>query len=132
MKHTKEPWSIPHFAREDIACNCGYIFGDPEAGVVVAEVFKRDKADRLSSEHPPMEQAKANALRIPSCINFCQGIPTEVLEKFKLSEIVEKLLNLLELPDSCPPEVDREDWYRILYTLQSFVSQEDRETGFKS
>ena len=80
MKHTREPWSLPHFARNDIDCDCAYIFGDPERSLAVAKIYKPTGNKKIDSEYPPMEQAKENAKRIITCINACKGITTEALD----------------------------------------------------
>lgn len=83
MKHTAEPWGIPHFASEESACECGYIFGGGKDTVtVVGEVYKPTGDWLVDDELPSLEEAIANARRLVACVNGCEGIPDEELEKF--------------------------------------------------
>ena len=80
-KHTKEPWQVPHLARDDTSCNCAHIFAADYLGGI-AEVYV-DNGKPVSdggNDCPPLEEAKANARRIVACVNACAGISTEQLE----------------------------------------------------
>lgn len=57
-KFTRGEWHLPHFAREDHACKCGWIF--VENGTTIAEVYQGGRQDS-GDEYPPLEEAKANA-----------------------------------------------------------------------
>jgi hypothetical protein len=59
MSHTPGPWTVPHFAKEDSGCHCGYVF-DNEGEYTVCEVFFQDESDEYG-QNPPIDQAKANA-----------------------------------------------------------------------
>lgn len=94
MKHTKEPWSLPHFANDAINCDCGLIFGSNEPEIsCIGEIFRSKDDSIFESEYPQSEEAKENAKRIIACVNACQGISNEALDAGILDDAIALLLN---------------------------------------
>lgn len=60
-KITQGEWSVPHFALNNPTCQCGYVLCDHSMGSI-AEINKAEGQDE--SYHPPIEEAKANAIYI--------------------------------------------------------------------
>jgi len=58
-KHTPGPWSVPHFADDDVKCNCGYVFSEfqDHMGSICSISF----ANSSETEACEIEEAKANA-----------------------------------------------------------------------
>ena len=54
-KHTPGPWSVPHFAQDEVGCDCAYVLCDGVMGAVCTITVSKEGDD------PPIEQAKANA-----------------------------------------------------------------------
>lgn len=54
-QHTPGPWMVPHFARDDVGCNCAYVFSESQVGM--GSICTIDHGD----ENEPLEIAKANA-----------------------------------------------------------------------
>jgi hypothetical protein len=80
-KHTPGEWSLPHFAREDQDCNCGYIF-NPN-GMTIGEIYY-DKGD--NSDYPTLEESQANAKLIcaaPKMLEALQAFMNNVDEWIK-------------------------------------------------
>jgi hypothetical protein len=54
-QHTPGPWIVPHFARDEVKCNCGYVFSEFQHGMgSICDV-------NHGAEDEPVEIAKANA-----------------------------------------------------------------------
>lgn len=77
MEHTKEPWEtrkgIAGF--QDVA-----ILAD---GGIIAETFERG-----GNAYDIITPAETNARRIVACVNACAGIPTDVLEKMPIKDLI--------------------------------------------
>lgn len=71
MKHTAGPWTVPHFARNDVKCDCGYVFSDHQSGEgsICVVNYSKDQYDG----YEPIEVAQANAKIIaaaPEMLDF--------------------------------------------------------------
>ena len=53
-------WTLPHFARADCDCNCGYLFDDDKEQSIATIHYKHDDS-MGESEYPPLEEAIENA-----------------------------------------------------------------------
>ena len=82
-EHTPEPWRIGRFtgpeSYEKVRETCGAmdVVVDTDSGPYVLA--------GCNINFP--NDAKANARRIVACVNACAGLPTEVLERYKLGVI---------------------------------------------
>ena len=78
-KHTPEPWSVDPNDQREISPADDMRFG-------IASACNVDP-----SETPGKwffgPRSQANARRIVACVNACAGLPTEVLERYKLGVI---------------------------------------------
>lgn len=63
---TAGPWSVPHLARDDVRCTCGYILAEYGGMGSIAEVSiaKQNDFDWGDDDGPAAPVAKANARRI--------------------------------------------------------------------
>lgn len=59
LKFTKGEWQLPHLARIDTVCNCGYVFVGEE-GKCIATIHEGGQMHN-GEEYPEFEEAKANA-----------------------------------------------------------------------
>lgn len=61
-KHTPGPWSLPHFARPEVNCECGYVLTDGYMGAV-AKVFCSGEGENWikHGDNPKFDEAVANA-----------------------------------------------------------------------
>ena len=59
-KHTPGPWLVPHFARPDIQCNCGYVLSPNYMGAIATVHFEGEKPGEYD-DNPPLDEAIANA-----------------------------------------------------------------------
>lgn len=57
---TKGEWHIPHLARADIKCDCGYLFAG-EGGSLIATIHQQNNEEYNENNYPGQEEAKANA-----------------------------------------------------------------------
>ena len=60
MPITPGEWSLPHFADPATKCDCGYMFA-VEGEATIATVHHAKYGMDKDSEHPPMDEAIANA-----------------------------------------------------------------------
>ncbi len=96
---TPGPWGIPHFARKDIDCECGYLFteDDPGCRCIATIHYKTDDKD---SEYFNKETAIANARAIslvPKMIELlvdATGVifSNDTIKKSCISNNIHKLL----------------------------------------
>jgi len=66
VKHTPGPWSVPHFARPDVNCECGYVLTDHLMGAVCTVYASGEGNDWRNGDNPKFEEAVANAHLIAS------------------------------------------------------------------
>lgn len=60
--HTPGPWSVPHFADDDVKCNCAYVLSEGYAGAVAdVRIGNGRPIGDGGNDCPPLEEAKANA-----------------------------------------------------------------------
>ena len=60
MPHTPGPWTVPHFARPEVNCNCHYVLcGDHFGSVATVHSSVDDELE--NGDNPRHEQAVANA-----------------------------------------------------------------------
>lgn len=71
-EHTDEPWVF------DSRPRALAIYAEEDAD---REVPCFDQVDNIYYRFEPSEQERADAKRIVNCVNACEGIPTEVLER---------------------------------------------------
>lgn len=68
FKGTPGPWSVPHFASDDVSCECGYVFSESQSGFgAVASV-------PFGGENESYEQAKANAKLIAAAPELLKAL----------------------------------------------------------
>lgn len=77
--HTAGPWSVPHFARDDHSCGCGYVLSEHQHGMgAIATVHVSEEgADWRDGDHEPPAIAKANARLIsaaPDLLAACLAL----------------------------------------------------------
>lgn len=92
-------WTIPHFAREDVNCNCRYVYGEQQFGMgAICEVYHQDGTDE-NAEEEPREIAEANARLISVSprmfkllYSLYRGNSVEVLED-EIRDILEIVLD---------------------------------------
>jgi hypothetical protein len=83
MSHTKEPWAVHrHIARIIPAEHMNRPIGAHEDAAIDRETYAQEICamhwpDRNRSE----DEVRANARRIVACVNACEGLPTELIEK---------------------------------------------------
>lgn len=60
--HTPGPWSVPHMARPDVNCECGYVLTENLMGAVCTVHASGEGEDWQShGDNPRFEEACANA-----------------------------------------------------------------------
>lgn len=94
-KHTKEPWSVHHYRKDDkvqavggitdrgfLSCSRTIGAGD----IMVAECHMRDMCGEDGGWPFPhtMEEMDANVQRIIACVNACEGMEDPIEEIRKL------------------------------------------------
>lgn len=61
-KHTPPPWTLPHFAKPDVNCACGYVLAGGRMGAVATVHCSGEGEDwRSHGDNPKYEEAVANA-----------------------------------------------------------------------
>ena len=79
--HTPGPWSVPHFAKPDVNCACGYVLTEAHMGAVCTVHASGEGGDWQShGDNPRFAEACANALLIaaaPELLAFAQMILDE-------------------------------------------------------
>jgi hypothetical protein len=74
-KHTAGPWSIPHFARQEVDCDCVYVLAEGYCGSI-ADV-SIDNGKRISeggNDSPPLAEAQANARLIAAAPELLEAL----------------------------------------------------------
>ena len=64
--HTPGPWTVPHFARPDVDCECGYVLTDGYMGAVATVHCSGKGNPILNGDNPKFDEAVANAYLISS------------------------------------------------------------------
>lgn len=65
---TQGEWSVPHFARPEVNCNCEYVLSDHLMGAIATVHCSGDGDDWIKSgDNPRYPEAVANALLISAC-----------------------------------------------------------------
>lgn len=76
-KHTPGPWSLPHFARPDVNCECGYVLtGDMFGAVCTVHASGEGDDWQAHGDNPKFEEAVANANLIsaaPDLLEACEA-----------------------------------------------------------
>lgn len=79
--HTPGPWSVPHFADDDVKCNCAYVLSEGYAGAVAdVRIGNGRPIGDGGNDCPPLEEAKANAHLIAAAPEMF-----EALQEFRSS-----------------------------------------------
>ena len=60
-KPSAGPWSVPHFARPDVDCMCGYVLTDGYCGAVCTVHASGEGNFLKTGDNPKFEEACANA-----------------------------------------------------------------------
>jgi hypothetical protein len=83
-KHTPGPWSVPHFARPDVGCECGYVLADGYMGAVATVHCSHETGENWSNgDNPRFDEAVANAHLIAAapellrCAKILAGLEAE-------------------------------------------------------
>lgn len=69
---TPGPWIDPHFTRDEIRCDCKYVFGDQDFMGAIATVHVEDgrSIEEGGQDDPPQEEAIANARLLVGAVNY--------------------------------------------------------------
>ena len=60
--HTPGPWMVPHFARDDVTCNCAFVLAEGYCGAIATiHVGNGLLIGEGGNDCPPMPEAQANA-----------------------------------------------------------------------
>ena len=70
---TPGPWSVPHFARPDVGCECKYVLTDTCMGAVCAVYASGDDSIE-GGDNPPFDEAVANAHLIASAPDLLEAL----------------------------------------------------------
>lgn len=84
LRHTPGLWRVWHY---DMSAG-GPLITDRDGTLAIARAIYRMRSTRLDGF--PSE-AKANADRIVACVNACDGVDLEVLQKKAVLQLVEEL-----------------------------------------
>lgn len=74
-EHTPAPWSVPHFARPEVNCECGYVLCDHLMGAVCTVHASGGGEIEMAGDNPRFEEAVANAHLIataPDLLAACE------------------------------------------------------------
>jgi hypothetical protein len=63
-KHTPGEWSLPHFAKPEVNCECGYVLTDGHMGAVCTVHASGDGDWQKTGDNPKFAEAVANAYLI--------------------------------------------------------------------
>lgn len=75
-KWTPGPWPVPHFARDDVNCDCTYICAEygGMGSIATIDVCKSENFDWGDDFGPDVEQAKANAHLIAAAPDMYEAL----------------------------------------------------------
>lgn len=59
--HSKGPWTVPHFVRPEVGCECRYVLSDAQMGAICSVHCSGEGDWKETGDNPPFEQACANA-----------------------------------------------------------------------
>lgn len=74
-KHTPGEWSLPHFAKPEVNCECGYVLTDGHMGAVCTVHASGDGDWQKTGDNPKFAEAVANAYLIhaaPSLLSIAK------------------------------------------------------------
>lgn len=61
-KFTKGEWSVPHFAMNDVRCNCAYVLSEGHMGsIATVDIDNGLEIGKGGNDSPALEEAIANA-----------------------------------------------------------------------
>lgn len=73
-QHTPGPWKVPHFARPEVNCNCGYVLVGHLMGAVCTVHTTAEGSDwTKSGDNPRFDEACANALLIAAAPDLLEA-----------------------------------------------------------
>lgn len=74
-KFTKGPWEVPHFARNDVQCDCTGIVCEGYAGAIADVLTNNGKPiGEGGNDSPPLEEAVANAHLIAAAPDLFEAL----------------------------------------------------------
>ena len=72
--HTPGPWSLPHFAKPEVGCQCGYVLTEEHFGAI-ATVHCSGEGDIFANgDNPKFPQAVANARLIAAAPELLKAL----------------------------------------------------------
>jgi len=82
-KHTPGPWSLPHFAKPDVNCQCGYVLTGGMMGAVCTVYASGEGGDWAKhGDNPNFEEAVANAHLISKAPELLAALKEQVDQCF--------------------------------------------------
>jgi len=98
-KHTPGPWSLPHFARPEVNCECGYVLTDGYMGAVAKVFCSGEGEDWIKNgDNPKFDEAVANAKLIAAAPELLSLAALPVVHEIEESEgIIRLSLNGVEV-----------------------------------
>lgn len=103
---TNRPWSIPHYSRDDISCNCKYVLADGYCGAVCT-IHHSEERGAEHGDNPPPSEAKANGTFIASSRTFAPCAAEMFIG------IVDSLIQMSERPSITHYSQDLRDGFSI-------------------
>lgn len=80
-KHTPGPWSVPHFARPEVDCDCVYVLAEGYMGSIADVSINNGKSvSNGGNDAPPLEEAKANSRLIAAAPELYAALKTIINE----------------------------------------------------
>lgn len=78
-KHTPGPWSVPHMARDEVACNCAYVLAEPYMGSICTISISDGKTiSDFGNDCPPLDEARANARLIAAAPDLLEAMQAAI------------------------------------------------------
>jgi hypothetical protein len=123
---TPGPWMVPHFARDEVKCNCGYVFSEFQHGMgSICEV-------NHGAEDEPIEVAKANARLIAACNPETMRALLAELDRLRSASRQEGWISVEErLPETGPDEegIHVWTWDGVTVERDEFVENYEQPAG---